>query len=63
MSGAGQGMNRDPSGIGKLCSACVRGTGVDGGGVSVFSSNGTSVFLHATDATSRVIEDLQFTPG
>ena len=29
----------------------------------MFSSNGTSVFLHATDDTSRVIEDLQFRLG
>ena len=29
----------------------------------MFSSKGTSVFLHATDATSKVIEDLQFTLG
>ena len=29
----------------------------------MFSSKGTSVFLHATDETSRVIEDLQFRLG
>ena len=29
----------------------------------MFSSKGTSVFLHATDDTSRVIEDLQFRLG
>jgi len=50
-------------GIGQLCSACVERTGVDGGGVSVISSNGTSVFLHATDDTAHVIEELQFTLG
>jgi hypothetical protein len=49
--------------VGTLCLACVRGTGVDGGGVSVFSTNGTPVFMHATDSTSRVIEDLQFRLG
>ena len=49
--------------VGTSCLACVHGTGVDGGGVSVFSSRGTSVFLHATDDTSRVIEDLQFRLG
>lgn len=63
MNGAGRGVNRDHMGIGKLCSACVERTGVDGGGVSVISSNGTSVFLHATDDTARVIEELQFTLG
>ena len=63
MNGAEQGMDRGRTGIGRLCSACVSGTGVDGGGVSVFSTMGAPVFLHATDATSRTIEDLQFTLG
>ena len=63
MNGAGHGMDRGRTGIGKLCSACVTGTGVDGGGVSVFTTMGAPVFLHATDATSRTIEDLQFTLG
>ena len=63
VNGAEQGMDRGRTGIGKLCSACVSGTGVDGGGVSVFSTMGAPVFLHATDATSRTIEDLQFTLG
>jgi hypothetical protein len=62
MSSAGHD-NGAGSRVGTLCLACVRGTGVDGGGVSVLSSNGTSVFMHATDATSQVIEDLQFRLG
>ncbi len=62
MSSAGQ-HSGSATRVGTLCLDCVRGTGVDGGGVSVFSSTGEPVFLHATDATSRVIEDLQFRLG
>jgi hypothetical protein len=62
MSSAGYG-NGAESNVGTLCLTCVRETGVDGGGVSMFSGKGTPVFMHATDATARVIEDLQFRLG
>jgi hypothetical protein len=49
--------------VGRLCSACVSDTGVDGGGVSVLSKDGTSVTLVATDEVSAVVAELQFTLG
>jgi hypothetical protein len=61
--GGGQGTGPGRTTIGRLCAACVRRTGVDGGGVSVFSSRGTPVLVHATDAVARTIQDLQFTLG
>jgi hypothetical protein len=36
---------------------------VDGGGISVISSRGTPVVVHATDAVSRAVEELQFMVG
>ena len=47
----------------RLCSSCVAGVGADGGGVSVLSTEGLAVMVHATDAVSSFIEDLQFTLG
>ena len=49
--------------IARLCSDCVRATGVDGGGVTVVSSQGTPVLVHATDPAARALEELQFTLG
>jgi GAF domain-containing protein len=49
--------------IARLCSDCVRATGVDGGGVTVLSSQGTPVLVHATDSAARALEELQFTLG
>ncbi len=46
-----------------LCSACVKETGTDGGGVSVLSAGGTSVSVLSTDAVSAVLEDLQIQLG
>lgn len=65
MTGNGQtpGRGRSRTRISRVCSACVRGTGVDGGGVSVFSDHGIAVLVHASDAVSRRLDDLQFTLG
>ena len=63
MTGNGQTPGTTRTRIGRVCSACVRGTGVDGGGVSVFSSHGMPVLVHASDDVSRRIDDLQFTLG
>jgi hypothetical protein len=49
--------------IARLCAACVLDTGVDGGGVSVISSRGTPVVVHATNPVARALEDLQFMVG
>jgi hypothetical protein len=49
--------------VGSLCAEGVRRTGTDGGGVSVVSSQGVPVLVHATDATARDLGDLQFTLG
>jgi hypothetical protein len=49
--------------VADLCGACVRGSGVDGGGVTVMTSSGTGVALYATDSISSTIEDLQLTLG
>jgi GAF domain-containing protein len=49
--------------VATLCSRCVRETGVDGGGVTVRSSDGVRVTVHATDPTSARIEELQFMLG
>ena len=63
MTGNGQAPSRSRTRIGRVCSACVRGTGVDGGGVSVLSSQGMPLLVHTTDAIARRIDDLQFTLG
>jgi hypothetical protein len=49
--------------IARICADCVRDTGVDGGGVSVISSHGTPVLVHATDSVARDLEELQYTVG
>jgi len=54
---------RSPTRIGRLVSACVRRTGVDGGGVAVLSSQRMPVLLHASDEVARAVGDLQFTMG
>jgi hypothetical protein len=46
-----------------LATACAELSRVDGCGVSVSDSGGTSVFLHATDTVAAAIEDLQLTLG
>ena len=38
--------------VAALCSRCVEETGVDGGGVTVRSSEGVRLTLHATDPIS-----------
>jgi hypothetical protein len=49
--------------VAELCARCVQGAGVDGGGVAVISSKGTSVVVHASDPTATAVEDLQLTLG
>ncbi len=49
--------------VAELCTSCLRDSKVDGGGVSVNSSDGTGVAMYATDAISAAIEDLQLTLG
>jgi hypothetical protein len=49
--------------VAELCASCIEASGVDGGGVSVMTSAGTAVPLHASDATSAAVEELQLTLG
>jgi hypothetical protein len=49
--------------VGTLCAQGVRRTGTDGGGVSVVSSQGVPVLVHATDSVASDLGDLQFTLG
>ncbi|MGH3330813.1 MAG: GAF and ANTAR domain-containing protein [Nocardioidaceae bacterium] len=49
--------------IESLCSSCVGAVDVDGGGVSIMSTDGTPAMLYATNPESATIEDLQFTLG
>lgn len=49
--------------VAELCASCVRGSEVDGGGLSVSTSSGTGVALYFTDAIASTIEDLQLTLG
>ncbi|MGA8245364.1 MAG: GAF and ANTAR domain-containing protein [Nocardioides sp.] len=49
--------------VAALCASCIPGAGVDGGGVSVMTSAGTAVAVHASDQTSAAIEELQLTLG
>ena len=65
MSGSDPGPGRGPTqaDLERLCADCVRATGVDGGGVTVVSSLGTPVLVHATDAAARTLGELQFTLG
>jgi hypothetical protein len=49
--------------IARICADCVHDTGVDGGGVSVISSHGMPVLVHATDSVARALEELQYAVG
>ncbi len=49
--------------LGTLCAGAVRDVGADGGGVTVLSSRGVRVVLHASDALATLVEELQFTLG
>jgi hypothetical protein len=56
----------DPRGSGRvatLCRTCVEDSAVDGCGISVLTTSGTPVTLHATDPVASRIEELQFTLG
>jgi GAF domain-containing protein len=49
--------------IERLCAVCVSEAGVDGGGISLLTASMIPFAVHATDALSARIEDLQFTIG
>lgn len=52
------------SGIGTLCAAAVRLTGVDGAAVAVLSAGSQArELVYATDATAQQIDELQFVIG
>lgn len=44
----------------QVCRACVDGLDVDGAAISLLTTAATRTILAATDATARLLEDLQF---
>lgn len=46
---------------GLICQACVAGLDVDGAALSLLTTSVARHTLHATDATARLLEELQFT--
>lgn len=57
-----------PAGLGtrceaELCQAAVRELGLDGAAIAVGGQQGTRQLVYATDSTSALLEDLQYTLG